>query len=219
MAEAGLLLLVHGEVTGPEVDIFDREAAFIEQQLLPLVERHPDLKVVLEHITTRHGVEFVQGAGSNVAGTLTAHHLLYNRNEIFRGGINPHMYCLPILKREQHRRALVEAATSGDPSFFLGTDSAPHGRRVKECGCGCAGIYTAHAPLELYAKAFDRVGALNRLEGFASHFGPDFYGLPRNSGKVTLVKEEWVVPGSYGFGLSEVVPLEGGRSLGWKLSG
>ncbi len=217
MAAAGLPLLVHGEVTDPVVDVFDREAVFIQQLLQPLVGRHPDLKVVLEHVTTEQGVQFVREAGPNVAGTLTAHHLLYNRNEIFQGGLNPHMYCLPVLKRERHRRALVEAATGGDPSFFLGTDSAPHGRRFKECGCGCAGIYTAHAPLELYATAFERAGALDRLEAFAAHHGPDFYGLPRNEEKVTLVQEEWVVPGGYGFGLSEVVPLEAGRSLGWRL--
>ena len=218
MAGAGLPLLVHGEVTDPAVDVFDREAEFIARHLEPLMGRHPDLKVVLEHVTTRQGVEFVRSAGPNVAGTLTAHHLLYNRNAIFQGGLNPHLYCLPVLKREEHREALLAAATGGDPSFFLGTDSAPHGRRFKECGCGCAGIYTAHAALELYATAFERAGALDRLEAFAAHHGPDFYGLPRNKEKVTLVRREWVVPGSYGFGLSEVVPLEAGRPLSFALA-
>lgn len=207
MAAAGLPLLVHGEVTDPSVDIFDREAVFIDQHLRPLLKRHPDLKVVLEHLTTRDGVAFVEESGPNVAATITAHHLLYNRNAIFSGGMNPHYYCLPILKREEHRQALIQAATGGSGKFFLGTDSAPHARNRKECGCGCAGIYTAHAALELYAEAFAAADALDRLEGFASFHGPDFYGLPRNEDKVVLTDQPWQVPGAYGFGLSEVVPL------------
>ncbi len=218
MAGAGMPLLVHGEVTDREVDIFDREAVFIERVLKPVLERHPDLKVVMEHLTTADGVEFVRGAGPNVAATITAHHLLYNRNAIFQGGLNPHMYCLPVLKRERHRESLVEAATGGSGKFFLGTDSAPHARDAKESGCGCAGIYTAHAALELYATAFARAGKLEALEGFASEFGPDFYGLPRNESTVTLVREEWAVPRSYGLGPGEVVPLEAGRKLGWLLA-
>jgi dihydroorotase len=217
MATANLPLLVHGEVTDPEVDIFDREAVFIERHLAPLLDRHPDLKVVFEHLTTADGVDFVASAGPRVAATITAHHLLYNRNAIFTGGINPHYYCLPVLKREKHREALVAAATGGSGKFFLGTDSAPHARDQKECGCGCAGIYTAHAALEFYALAFEKVGALDRLEAFAAWHGPDFYGLPRNTEKVTLVKEDWQVPDSYGFGYSEVVPLLGGATLGWRL--
>ncbi len=217
MTQAGLALLVHGEVTDPEVDVFDREAVFIERTLQPIVERHPKLKIVLEHVTTRHGVDFVRAAGPRVGGTLTAHHLLYNRNEIFRGGLNPHLYCLPVLKREEHRRALVEAATRGDPSFFLGTDSAPHGKDRKESGCGCAGIYTAHAALELYATAFEQAGSLDRLEAFASHFGPDFYGLPRNTTTTTLVQRDWEIPQGYEYGNSTVVPLEAGKVLRWSV--
>jgi dihydroorotase len=213
MTAHGLPLLVHGEVTDPEVDIFDREAVFIDRHLIPLCRRHPDLKVVLEHLTTRDGVIFVEDGGPNLAATITAHHLLYNRNAIFSGGVNPHYYCLPILKREIHRQALIAAATGGNGKFFLGTDSAPHARNKKECGCGCAGIYTAHGALELYAQAFAEAGALNQLEAFASFHGPDFYGLPRNEDTVTLTDEPWPVPNSYGFGLSEVVPLLAGGQL------
>jgi len=217
MAQAGLPLLVHGEVTDSEVDIFDREAVFIERKLKPLLDRHSDLKVVFEHLTTADGAAFVESAGPNVAATITAHHLLYNRNAIFAGGINPHMYCLPVLKREKHRQALINAATSGNPKFFLGTDSAPHARNMKECGCGCAGIYTAHAALELYAEAFEKADALDKLEAFAGWYGPDFYGLPRNEQTITLQREPWQVPDSYGLGRSEVVPLGSGTQLKWKL--
>jgi len=217
MAQAGLPLLVHGEVTDSEVDIFDREAVFIERKLKPLLDRHSDLKVVFEHLTTADGAAFVESAGPNVAATITAHHLLYNRNAIFAGGINPHMYCLPVLKREKHRQALINAATSGNPKFFLGTDSAPHARNMKECGCGCASIYTAHAALALYAEAFEKADALDKLEAFAGWYGPDFYGLPRNEQTITLQREPWQVPDSYGLGRSEVVPLGSGTQLKWKL--
>lgn len=217
MAEIGMPLLVHGEVTDPAVDVFDREAVFIERHLEPLLKRIPDLRLVLEHITTADGLDFVRAMPSSVAGTLTAHHLLMNRNAMFRGGIRPHHYCLPVLKRERHRQALVAAAVSGDPKFFLGTDSAPHPRGAKESACGCAGMYTAHAALELYAQAFEEAGALHRLEGFASLFGADFYGLPRNTGRVTLVKEDWEVPGSYALGDTELVPLYAGERLRWRL--
>jgi dihydroorotase len=189
MQEAGLPLLLHGEVTDPEVDVFDREAVFIDRVLAPLLQRLPRLKVVLEHITTRQAADFVAAAPANVAATVTAHHLLYNRNAMFQGGMRPHYYCLPVLKREIHRRALVEVATGGNPKFFLGTDSAPHAKAAKESACGCAGIYTAHAALELYAEAFEAAGALDRLEAFASFHGPDFYGLPRNRESVSLVRE------------------------------
>ena len=218
MAELGLPLLVHGEVTDPEVDVFDREALFIERHLAPLLERLPQLKVVLEHITTRQGIEFVQAAPANVAGTLTAHHLLLNRNAMFSGGLRPHHYCLPVLKRENHRQALLAAATSGSPKFFLGTDSAPHPKHAKESACGCAGMYSAHAALELYAEAFDAAGALHRLEGFASHFGPDFYGLPRNDTHITLRREDWQVPDSYPLGDETLVPLYAGQTLHWRLA-
>jgi len=217
MADAGLPLLVHGEVTDPEVDVFDREAVFIERHLEPLMERHSKLKIVLEHVTTRHGVDFVRAGGDRVAGTLTAHHLLLNRNALFRGGLNPHAYCLPVLKRETHRQILVEAAISGDGKFFLGTDSAPHPRSAKESACGCAGIYTAHAALEFYATVFEEAGALDRLEAFASLNGPAFYGLEPNQGTVTLLKEEWRVPAAYSLGDGTAVPLAGGESLGWRL--
>ena len=215
MEEAGLPLLLHGEVTDPEVDVFDREAVFIDRILAPLMRRLPRLKVVLEHITTRQAAEFVTAAPANVAATVTAHHLLYNRNAMFQGGIRPHYYCLPVLKRETHRAALIEAATGGNPKFFLGTDSAPHPRGAKECACGCAGIYTAHAALELYAEAFDGAGALDRLEAFASFHGPDFYGLPRNTGTVTLVKETTPLAADHPSG---VVPLRAGESLAWRLA-
>ena len=218
MQQVGLPLLVHGESTDPAVDVFDRERAFIEEVLGPTVERFPGLKIVLEHITTRDAVQYVEVTGPNVAATITAHHLLMNRNALFMGGIRPHLYCLPVLKREEHREALVEAATSGNPKFFLGTDSAPHPRREKESACGCAGIYTGHAALELYAIAFEEVGALGRLEGFASEFGARFYGLPMNEGTVTLVRQEWVVPQRLKFGDEELVPLRAGESIPWKLA-
>ncbi|KRT54248.1 dihydroorotase [endosymbiont of Ridgeia piscesae] len=217
MQQHDLPLLIHGEATHPEVDTFDREAVFLDQQLAPLVERFPELRLVLEHITTQEGVEFVKQASGRVAGTITAHHLLYNRTAIFTGGIRPHLYCLPILKRERHRQALVDAATSGDPRFFLGTDSAPHPVHAKECACGCAGCYTAHAAIELYAEAFDRAGALDKLEGFANHFGPDFYGLPRNSDSITLEKSAWDVPTSYAFGSDRVIPLRAGEKIEWRI--
>jgi dihydroorotase len=217
MAEAGLPLLVHGEVTDAEVDVFDREAVFIERHLAPLVERLPGLKVVLEHITTRQGIEFVQAAPDTVAGTLTAHHLLLNRNAMFSGGLRPHHYCLPVLKRETHREALVAAAISGSPKFFLGTDSAPHPRNAKESACGCAGMYSAHAAIELYAEAFEAAGALDRLEAFASHYGPNFYGLPRNHARITLRREDWQVPDAYPLGSESLVPLYAGQTLHWRL--
>jgi len=217
MAEHGLPLLVHGEVTDPAVDVFDREAVFIERHLAPIVERFPSLRVVLEHVTTRQAVEFVRGARDGVAATVTVHHLLMNRNAMFTGGIRPHHYCLPVLKREQHRQALVEAATGGNPRFFLGTDSAPHAKSAKESACGCAGMYTAHAALELYAEAFEDAGALDKLEAFASFHGPDFYRLARNTGTVTLVREAWDVPKEYPMGKDTVVPLRAGEKLRWKL--
>ena len=218
MQEVGLPLLVHGESTDPAIDVFDREKAFIDEVLGPTVERFPGLKIVLEHITTRDAVQYVEVTGPNVAATVTAHHLLMNRNALFMGGIRPHHYCLPVLKREEHREALVEAATSGNPKFFLGTDSAPHPRRDKETGCGCAGIYTGHAALELYAVAFEEAGALERLEGFASVFGAGFYGLPVNEDRVTLVREDWTVPQRLKFGDDELVPLRAGETIPWKLA-
>jgi len=219
MQAAGLPLLVHGEVTDPEVDVFDREAVFLERVLAPLVARFPRLKIVVEHVTTAEAVAFVARAPANVAATITAHHLLMNRTALFSGGFRPHHYCLPVLKREGHRRALVRAATSGNPKYFLGTDTAPHARGAKECECGAAGIYTAHAALELYAEAFEAAGALDKLEGFASRFGADFYGLPRNGGRVTLEKVEWEVPRAYPFGAETVVPLRAGAKLGWRFAG
>ena len=219
MAEIGMPLLVHGEVTDPEVDVFDRESAFVEEVLGPLVARFPTLRVVLEHVTTRNAVQFVEVTGPNIAATITAHHLLLNRNALFLGGIRPHHYCLPVPKREEHREALVEAAISGNPKFFLGTDSAPHARRAKESACGCAGIYTAHAGIELYAIAFEEAGALDKLEGFASRFGPQFYGLSVNRDTITLIREEWSVPASIPFGAGEeLVPLRAGESIPWKLA-
>jgi len=218
MEQVGLPLLVHGESTDPAIDVFDRERAFIEETLGPLVERFPQLKVVLEHITTRDAVQYVEVTGANVAATITAHHLLLNRNALFQGGIRPHHYCLPVLKREEHRDALVEAATSGNPKFFLGTDSAPHARGAKETACGCAGIYTAHAALELYATAFEEAGALDKLEAFASEHGANFYGLPHNRGSVTLVREEWRVPQTLDFGGEPLVPLRAGDTVPWKLA-
>jgi dihydroorotase len=208
---------VHGEVTDPAVDVFDREKAFIDRVLAPLVERVKDLKVVFEHITTSEAVAWVLQAPSRVAATITPHHLLLDRNAIFRDGINPHHYCLPVLKRESDRAALLWAASSGSPRFFLGTDSAPHPRHAKECWHGCAGIFSAHAALELYAEAFEDVGALERLERFASHHGADFYGWPRNTATLTLVRDEWTVPSAYDFGEAEVVPLRAGDTVRWKV--
>jgi dihydroorotase len=214
MQESGLPLLLHGEVTDPSVDVFDREAVFIERILQPLLKRYPRLKVVLEHITTRQAAEFVAAAPANVGATLTVHHLLYNRNAMFQGGIRPHYYCLPVLKRESHRSALLEAAISGNPKFFLGTDSAPHTTGTKEAACGCAGIYTAHAAMELYAEAFDQAGALDKLEAFASHYGADFYGLPRNTGRMTLVREPYELPSSH---VAGITPLRAGETLAWRV--
>jgi dihydroorotase len=219
MAALGVPLLVHGEVTDPAVDVFDRENVFIERVLMPLTQKFPRLKVVMEHITTANAVEFVTAASHNVAATITAHHLLLNRNALFQGGIRPHHYCLPILKREEHRRALVAAATSGNPKFFLGTDSAPHARHTKEAECGCAGIYTAHAGIELYAEAFEAAGALDRLEGFASFHGADFYGLARNTLRVTLRKAPWRVPESLAYGHDQLVPMRAGTLVSWALDG
>lgn len=218
MAEIGMPLLVHGEVTDSHIDIFDREKVFIDQILKPLITRFPTLKIVLEHITTAHAVEFVQSSGGQVGATITAHHLLYNRSDMLAGGIRPHLYCLPILKRDTHQQALIQAATSGDPRFFLGTDSAPHIRGLKENACGCAGSYTAFAALELYAEVFERAGALDHLEGFASHFGPDFYGLARNKRRIRLEKSPWTVPADYAFGPERVVPLRAGEQLQWRVA-
>ena len=218
MEKHGVPLLVHGEVTDPEVDIFDREKVFIERVLAPLVERHPGLRIVMEHITTREAVDFVMGAPGRVAATLTAHHLLLSRGAIFAGGIRPHLYCLPVLKRETHRRALVAAATSGNPKFFLGTDSAPHARHTKENDCGCAGIYTAHAGIELYAEAFAAAGALDKLEGFACRHGPKFYALPVNDDTLSLVEEPWSVPAEVAFGGDRLVPLRAGAEVRWKVA-
>ncbi|HZX80614.1 MAG TPA: dihydroorotase [Lysobacter sp.] len=217
MQHVGLPLLVHGEVTDPDVDVFDREAVFIERVLAPLVRDFPELKIVLEHATTSAAVEFVAAAPANVAATITAHHLLLNRNAIFAGGLRPHHYCLPVLKRELHRQALVKAATSGSAKFFLGTDSAPHPKHAKESGCGCAGIYTAHAAIELYAEVFDAAGALDRLEAFASFNGPDFYGLPRNRDSITLVREAVPVPETVSKGGQDLVPFRAGATVGWRL--
>jgi len=218
MEELGLPLLVHGESTDPAIDVFDREQAFIEETLGPMLERFPRLKVVLEHITTREAAQFVEVTGPNVAATITVHHLLMNRNALFLGGIRPHHYCLPVLKRETHREALVEAATSGNPKFFLGTDSAPHARDAKEGACGCAGIYTAHAAIELYAAAFEEAGALDKLEGFASTFGAQFYGLPLNRDTITLERAEWRVPERLAFGGEDLVPLRAGETIPWTLA-
>jgi dihydroorotase len=216
MQREGLPLLVHGEVTDQSVDIFDREAAFIDRHLEPLRRDLPGLKIVMEHITTREAAQYVREAGPLTAATITAHHLLYNRNAIFTGGIRPHYYCLPVLKREEHRQALVAAATSGSNKFFLGTDSAPHAAVLKEHALGCAGCYTGHAAMELYAEAFDRAGALDKLEGFASFHGADFYDLPRNHGTLTLKRQEWTVPESYPFGDAQLKPLRAGEKLEWK---
>ncbi len=217
MQREGVLLLVHGEVTSSDIDLFDREAVFIEQQLMPLRRDFPGLKVVMEHITTKEAAQYVAEGEGNLAATITVHHLLYNRNAIFTGGIRPHYYCLPVLKRETHRLALVQAATSGSPRFFLGTDSAPHPAHLKEHATGCAGCYTAHAAMEMYAEAFDQAGALDRLEGFASFHGADFYGLPRNTGTITLRRESWIPPEAYPFGEAELKPLRAGEALPWRL--
>jgi len=217
MAKHGMPLLVHGEVTDPAVDVFDREQVFIERVLAPLVGRHAGLKVVMEHITTREAADYVTAAPPRVAATITAHHLLLSRNALFAGGIRPHFYCLPVVKRETHRQALVKAAVSGNPRFFLGTDSAPHARHTKETDCGCAGIYTAHAGIELYAEVFAAAGALDRLEGFASRHGPLFYGLPVNRDTITLAEEAWPVPGDTAFGADRLVPFRAGESVGWRL--
>lgn len=218
MAELGLPLLIHGEVTTDDIDIFDREKIFIETTLEPLVNSIPSLKIVLEHITTKQAVEFVTQAPSRVAATITPHHLAYNRNHMLVGGIRPHFYCLPILKRNEHQAALQQAATSGNPKFFLGTDSAPHAQDKKETACGCAGCYSAFAAIELYAETFEALDALDKLEGFASHFGPDFYGLPRNEDTITLVKSEWQAPESLEFGDTQVIPLRAGTTLNWKVA-
>ncbi|MGH8281090.1 MAG: dihydroorotase [Gammaproteobacteria bacterium] len=218
MAELGMPLLVHGEVTDPAVDVFDREQAFIERVLAPLAQRMPALKIVFEHISARAAVDFVLAGGKNLAATLTPHHLLYNRNALLRDGIQPHYYCLPVLKRERDREALIQAAVSGNPKFFLGTDSAPHARHLKENACGCAGIFNAHAAIELYAEVFEQAGALDKLEAFAGFHGADFYGLARNREKITLVKDSWTVPDAYAFGEHQVVPLRAGQTVSWSLA-
>ena len=218
MEELGMPLLVHGEVTDPTVDVFDREQVFIERVLAPLTQCMPALKIVFEHISTRAAVDFVLAGGKNLAATLTPQHLLYNRNALLRDGIQPHYYCLPVLKRERDREALIQAAVSGNPKFFLGTDSAPHAIHLKENACGCAGIFSAHAAIELYAEVFDQAGALDRLEAFAGFHGADFYGLPRNREKITLVKDPWTVPDAYPFGEYQVVPLRAGQTVTWSLA-
>ena len=217
MEKLGMPLLAHAEVTDSYVDVFDRERVFIERNMAPLLKKFPALKVVFEHITTKDAADFVQEASSNVAATITAHHLLMNRNDMFKGGIQPHHYCLPILKREEHRLALVKAAIFGNSKFFLGTDSAPHAKHTKEAACGCAGMYTAHTAIELYAEAFENANALDKLEGFASFYGADFYGLPRNTAQITLIKESWKVPDSLPFDGDALVPLRAGQTVAWKL--
>ncbi|GFM79763.1 dihydroorotase [Pseudomonas cichorii] len=217
MAEVGMLLLVHGEVTRGDIDVFDREKIFIDEHLRRVVERFPTLKVVFEHITTGDAVQFVNAAPANVAATITAHHLLYNRNHMLVGGIRPHFYCLPILKRNTHQTALLDAATSGNGKFFLGTDSAPHAQHAKEAACGCAGCYTAYAAIEMYAEAFEQRNALDKLEGFASLHGPAFYGLPANQDTITLIRDEWTAPASLPFGELSVIPLRAGEKLRWRL--
>jgi dihydroorotase len=217
MESVGMLLLVHGEVTDAEIDIFDREQVFIDTILVPLVANYPTLKIVLEHITTKNAVDFVKSAGDNVAATITVHHLLYNRNHILVGGIRPHYFCLPILKRNIHQHALIEAATSGDKKFFLGTDSAPHAQSAKESSCGCAGVYSAHAAIELYAEVFEQENALDKLEAFASLNGPKFYQLPVNPDKITLVKKSWQVPATMSFGSDVVVPVRAEEDILWQV--
>ena len=217
MEEHGVPLLIHGEVTDADIDVFDREKVFIERTLLPLLQRHPRLKVVFEHITTADAVDFVMSADERIGATITVHHLMYNRNAMFRGGIRPHMYCLPILKREQHRQALRDAVASGNSQFFLGTDSAPHPQHAKESSCGCAGVFSAHAAIEMYATVFDQLGALDKLEAFTSFHGPDFYGLPRNEDSITLERTEWTIPDAYPMGDEQLIPLMAGEPIGWKL--
>jgi dihydroorotase len=217
MEKLGLPLLVHAEVTDAQVDVFDRERVFIERHMVAILKDYPALKVVFEHITTKDAADFVLHSPSNVAATITAHHLLMNRNAMFVGGIQPHHYCLPILKREEHRQALLRVATSGNAKFFLGTDSAPHAKHTKEAACGCAGMYTAHTAMELYAEAFDAVGALDKLEGFASFYGADFYGLPRNTGRIQLHRQSWTVPASLPFADDSIVPLRAGQPIAWKM--
>ena len=219
MSDVGMPLLVHGEVTHADVDIFDREKRFIDDQLVGLVNRFPNLKVVFEHITTADAAQFVREASDKIAATITAHHLLYNRNHMLAGGIRPHFYCLPILKRNTHQEALLDAATSGSAKFFLGTDSAPHAQNAKEISCGCAGCYTAYAAIELYAEAFEQRNALDKLEGFASHFGADFYQLQRNQDTITLVREPWTAPSSLTFGEQQLIPLRAGETLNWRILG
>ena len=218
LAEIDLPLLIHGEVTDPSIDVFDKEALFIEKTLTDIVKHFPTLRIVLEHITTLEAVNFIKEAHEKIAATITVHHLLLNRNDMLTGGIRPHYFCLPILKRQKHQTALIEAATSGNPKFFLGSDSAPHASSQKESACGCAGIYTAHAGIELYAQVFDQAGQLNRLEGFASHFGADFYGLARNKQTITLKQEPWKVPESLTFGDDKLVPLFAGKTINWKIT-
>ena len=218
MSELGVVLQVHGEVTNADVDVFDREARFIDTVLAPLAKRFPKLRIVFEHITTKQAVDFVRSSRAGIGATITPQHLLLNRTAIFTGGIRPHYYCLPVLKTEPDRVALVEAAISGDPRFFLGTDSAPHARHTKENACGCAGMFSAHAAIELYAEAFEAAGALNRLEGFASDFGADFYGLPRNAGQITLTRDPWAVPDRYPFGSDELVPMRAGETMTWRMA-
>ena len=219
MQELCMVLCIHGEAVDPAIDVFDREKVFIDDQLIPLRRQFPALRVVFEHITTADAADYVREAEGDIAATITAHHLLYSRNALFQGGLRPHYYCLPVLKREQHRRALLAAATSGHPRFFLGTDSAPHARGAKESACGCAGCYTALHALELYAQAFESAGALNRLEAFASYFGPDFYRLPRNSAQVSLVREPWSIPAQLSMGEDSLIPLAGGEQLNWRFVG
>jgi dihydroorotase len=217
MEERDVVLQLHGEATGAEIDPYDRESVFIERELLPLARKRPELRIVLEHVTTRAGVDFVRASSPHIAATITPQHLLLNRGAMFAGGLRPHLYCLPLLKRERDRLALIEAATSADPRFFLGTDSAPHARTAKESACGCAGVFSAPAAIELYAKAFEDAGQLGRLEAFASFHGADFYGLPRNSGTITLDRTPWTVPASCAFGGGEVVPMSAGERLEWRL--
>ena len=217
LAENDIKLLVHGEVTHSDIDIFDREKRFLDEILVPLAARHPDLNMVVEHITTKDAADFVSSQGANVAATITVQHLAYNRNHMLVGGIKPHFYCLPVLKRNTHQQALQDAVVSGSAKFFLGTDSAPHAKGAKESACGCAGCYSAYAAIELYAEIFDDLGALDKLEGFASHHGPDFYGLPRNSDEITLIKQDWQAPQEMPFGSDIIVPLRAGETLRWKL--
>ncbi len=218
MQKAGLPLLIHGEVTDPQVDVFDREDIFIDKILQPLTQRFPELKIVFEHITTQQAADFVLQSGENIAATITPHHLLYNRNAMFQGGLRPHHYCLPVLKRDTHQQALLKIIRSGSNKFFLGTDSAPHAKNKKENACGCAGIFSAHAAIEIYTSIFDQQDALDKLEAFASFNGPDFYGLPRNSKTITLIKEDWQIPDEYPLGADKLVPFLAGQTINWKLA-